>query len=288
VQVYRSHPLDTRNESMTHALVIVHGGGRNPNRSFPLAIELASRAQALEHTIVVLPRFASNDGGVCVDALEDDEANWGCEANNGWAAGGTGRNVSTRTTYDVMDDLVRRLVRREVFPNLTHIVIAGHSAGGQFVTRYSMANTVHETAGVRIRYVVSNPASYAYPDGRRPAATGAPDAGCRIYDDWPYGLKDRQAYSLRLTEDRLRTQLASRPVTYLLGELDNQSGAGLDVTCAGMVQGPSRLVRGLTFARHVNETYGAHHAVLVVRGCGHDERCMFQAPESQRLLFPKD
>jgi hypothetical protein len=53
-----------------------------------------------------------------------------------------------------------------------------------------------------------------------------------------------------------------------------------------MAQGPSRLVRGQTFARHVNARYGAHHAVLVVPGCGHDERCMFSSPAAAKALFP--
>ena len=52
-------------------------------------------------------------------------------------------------------------------------MLAGHSAGGQFVTRYEMSNKVHDSLGVPVTYVVSNPSSYAYPDATRPVA----DAG---------------------------------------------------------------------------------------------------------------
>lgn len=45
---------------------------------------------------------------------------------------------------------------------------AGHSAGGQYVTRYEMANRIHETLGLPVSYVVANPSSYAWLDTTRP------------------------------------------------------------------------------------------------------------------------
>ena len=83
------------------------------------------------------------------------------------AAGGAA-GASTVTSFDFADEILRRLAAREVFPNLEAIVVSGHSAGGQFVTRYEMANRVHDTLGVPVRYVVANPSSYAYPDAARP------------------------------------------------------------------------------------------------------------------------
>lgn len=62
-----------------------------------------------------------------------------------------------------------------VFPHLKAIVVSGHSAGGQYVTRYEMANQIHDTLGVPITYVVSNPSSYAYLDPERPV--GGDDVG---------------------------------------------------------------------------------------------------------------
>jgi hypothetical protein len=38
-------------------------------------------------------------------------------------------------SFDFADELLRKLARKEIFPNLEAIVISGHSAGGQFVTR---------------------------------------------------------------------------------------------------------------------------------------------------------
>ena len=54
-------------------------------------------------------------------------------------------------------------------------MIAGHSAGGQFATRYEMTNKVHGMAGVSITYVVANPSSYAWPAAVRPLPVGNAD-----------------------------------------------------------------------------------------------------------------
>jgi hypothetical protein len=113
-----------------------------------------------------------------------------------------------------------------------------------------MGNTVHEKLGVPVTYVVSNPSSYAYLDATRPNEAGTAfsrySAGrnCTTFDQWPYGIQNRTGYTAKLTDDQLKKQLASRPVVYLLGELDTTPLAGFDSSCPAMAQGPSRLARG--------------------------------------------
>jgi hypothetical protein len=196
------------------------------------------------------------------------------------------------TSYDFADAILRKVARKEIFPNLKIIVVAGHSAGGQFVTRYEMANQIHDTLGVPVTYVVSNPSSYAYPDPARPAAGSEfrnfSDArNCTTYDRWPYGLQNRTGYAAQLSDDQLRKQLAARPVTYLLGEIDILPLGGFDDSCPAMAQGPTRLARGQAFGAYVNQKYGAHHHTAVVPLCGHNARCMFTAEPALTILFPK-
>ena len=298
VRLVTTHPIDTAAPKVTRALVVIHGSGRDAEHAFGAAVEAAKLAHTLDNTIIIAPRFSSNDGGLCNDVLEEHETNWGCEANNGWQAGGTAADNDRLTTFDVVDRVLEQLARKDLFPNLSVIVVAGHSAGGQFVTRYSMANLVHDsisrTLKVRaasamespVRYVVASPSSYAYPDSERPASHGSPAAGCNIFDDWPYGLRDRKGSAARLTPEDLARQLASRPVTYLLGALDNTTMRGLDTSCAAMAQGASRFERGQVFAAHVNARLGAHHPVVVVPGCAHDTRCVFTHATALPLLFP--
>ncbi len=310
--VYRTYPLETKNENIIRAFVFVHGINRDADNHFRTALAAAFLAGTLNDTVIVAPHFASNSSGKgnqagnCDDALAPDEANWIC--------GGGEVSNDKLTSFDFMDEIVRQLARKEVFPNLKKIVVAGHSAGGQFVMRYEMSNQVHDSVGVSISYVVSNPSSFAYVDTLRPTASALPpnfaaaapgyhppvgsspppsfvpyaDAkNCTGYDTWPFGLKGRVGYAFRLTEDQLKTQLTTRPVTYLLGEADILPLGVFDTSCPAMAQGPTRLGRGLAFHRYVNENLHAHHGVIVVPFCSHSQRCMFTSDVALPLIFPK-
>jgi hypothetical protein len=156
-----------------------------------------------------------------------------------------------------------------------------------------MANQVHDTLGLPITYVVANPSSYAYLDSSRP--TGEPPAfgafanaeKCPNYDRWPYGLQNRTGgYTAKMSDDQLKKQLASRPVTYLLGEIDILPLGGFDSSCSAMAQGPTRLARGQAFAKLVNEKIGAKHKMQEVHLCGHNARCMFTDEATLPLIFP--
>jgi pimeloyl-ACP methyl ester carboxylesterase len=307
--IYRSYSLDAKNPAITRALVMVHGASRDADHYFSTALAAAFLAGALENTVVIAPRFASN-GGSCADKLDANEVNWPCSGDS-WRSGGAAAANAKLTSYDFADEILRKLARKDAFPNLALIVVAGHSAGGQFVSRYEMANQVHDKLGVPVLYVASNPSSYAYLDATRPNDTAyavsarapgyvpAEAAGrsafgafsdrrsCTTYNNWPYGLEGRSGYATRLSDDELKKQFAARPMTYLVGELDVLPLGGFDASCPAMAEGPTRLARGEAFGRYANEKFGAHHTVTIVPLCGHNARCMFTADPALPLLFPK-
>jgi pimeloyl-ACP methyl ester carboxylesterase len=321
VLIYRNFPLDTTNEKVTRALVFVHGINRDGDNHFRTALAAAFLADGLNDTLIVAPRFASNSNvpgnqvGDCHDALAADEANWVCETQraDSWRFGGGQIGNEKLTSFDFMDEIIRRLARKQVFPNLRSIVVAGHSAGGQFVIRYEMSNQVHDSISIPISYVVSNASAYTYVDDMRPTPTALPktvaaaapgfqptgpavppppfvsyaDAkNCVGFDHWPYGLKDRIGYASRLTDDEIKKQFAARPTTYLLGEADILPLGVFDTSCPAMAQGPTRLARGLAFGRYANDLHGASHKAVVVPFCSHSARCMFTSDVALPLIFP--
>ena len=320
--IYRTYSLDVRNEQITRALVMVHGTNRDADNYYRNALAAAFLANALEDTVVIAPRIASNDRG-CQDVLAPNEVSYSCTGDS-WRSGGTAASNDKLTSFDFIDEVLHKLARKEIFPNLRHIVVAGHSAGGQFVNRYEMANQVHEKLGVPVSYIVANPSSYAYPDktrptpadwpvtagppgyvpapgangGRRGGSGGAGTAGavfrnfgdgrnCTTYDLWPYGFEHRSGYTARLSDDQLKKQLASRPTTYLLGEEDILPLGGFDSSCPAMAQGPTRLARGLAFSKFVMEKLGGHPEVVVIPECGHNARCMYTDEKALPIAFPK-
>ena len=307
--VYRTFPLDSRNAAITRVVVSIHGASRDADNYFRSTVAAGFLADALQNTLIIAPRLASNDGAGCRDVLATNEISWNCGS---WRSGGPAASTPDVTSFDFLDEILRKVARRDVFPNLRSIVVVGHSAGGQVVNRYEMANQVDDKLGVPVTYVVANPSSYAYPDSLRPTdaafavtarAPGyvpetAPNEAlyrrfgdarnCTTYDRWPYGMRDRTGYTARESDDQLRHQLAVRSTIYLLGQLDILPLAGFDGSCAAMAQGPTRLARGEAFARLVNEKLGAHHAVTIVPLCGHNARCMYTSDVALPLLFPKE
>jgi hypothetical protein len=305
--IYRTYSLETRNDAITRALVVVDGAGRDAANFFRNALAAAFLAGALDDTVVIAPRMASAAAN-CHDALAPNKISWNC---NSWRSGGPAFSNPDVTSFDFLDEVLRRVARKEIFPNLRQIVVAGHSAGGQVLNRYEMGNQVHDKLGVPVTCVVANPSSYAWPDSTRPtdaaysvqahppgyipalaanttafsAFSGARQ--CTTYNRWPYGLEDRTGYTAKQTDDQLKKQLISRPTTYLLGELDVFPLSGFDGSCPAMAQGPTRLARGEAFGRFVNESLGARHVVKIVPECGHNARCMFTSEASLPLLFPK-
>jgi pimeloyl-ACP methyl ester carboxylesterase len=308
--IYRTYSLDARNDKITRALVMVHGTNRNADHYFTTATAAAFLAGALDDTIVISPHIVSSDRG-CNDKLETNEVSYSCGGDS-WRSGGSSTSNPELSSFDFVDEILRKLANKSMFPNLKGIVVTGHSAGGQFVTRYEMSNHVHETLGVPVSYVVANPSSYAWPDATRatPVDDAAPanaqaawnseaphtkfsygpfDASkCQNYNHWPFGLESRTGgYTVKMTDEQLKKQLVSRPTTYLLGQVDTLPLGGFDSSCSAMAQGATRRARGEAFVKFVNEQLGAKHAVKIVPECGHNDRCIYTTDQVLAVIFPK-
>jgi pimeloyl-ACP methyl ester carboxylesterase len=308
--IYRTRALDARNDDVRRALIMVHGTNRNADHYFSTAATAAFLAGAVDDAVVIVPRIASAAGS-CHDALAPNEVSWSCTGDS-WRSGGSAVSHPDLTSFDFVDEILRKLASKSVFPNLRAIVVAGHSAGGQFVARYEMANRVHDALGVPITYVVANPSSYAWPDATRPLPVGdaAPESAkgawetekvhttfsygpfdasaCPSYDRWPAGLESRTGgYTAKTSDDQLKKQLVARPTTFLFGQVDTLPLGGFDSSCPAMAQGATRRARGEAYVKYVNEKLGAKHAVQIVSECGHNDRCVYTTDAVLPVIFPK-
>ena len=309
--IYRSRSLDARNPAIQRALIMIHGTNRNADDYFTTAVTAAFIAGALDDTVVISPRIASLSGS-CKDELAANEVSWSCTGDS-WRSGGTSTSHPDLASFDFIDQILRKLANKNSFPNMRAIVVAGHSAGGQVVARYQMANKVHETLGVPVTYVVANPSSYAWPDAMRvlpvddAVAASAKDgwnqtephtkfsyapfdgaASCAGYNTWPFGLEKRTGgYTAKTSDDQLRKQLVSRPTTFLLGQVDTLPLGGFDSSCGAMAQGPTRRARGEAYVKYISEKFGAKHPIMIVDECGHNNRCVFTTDNVLPVIFPK-
>ena len=307
IMVYASHPLDRPDAAVTRALVMVHGAQRNADHYFETSTAAGFLADALTDTEIIVPRFAARN-----DRAAANEVLWPDGAQN-WRSGGALPDDPTITSFDAMDAILRTLADKRRFPALREIVVAGHSAGGQFVTRYQLANLVHETLGVPVTYVVANPSTYAWPAAVRPLPTGDAEPANAVrepvgpdgehvnarfafgpfdaskvpdYDRWPMGLENRTGYAARSTTEQLIRHLVERPTTYLFGQVDVLPLGGFDDSPVAMAQGPTRRARGEAFFTYLTGTLHASQRAMIVPECGHNDRCIFTTASVLPVLFP--
>lgn len=307
--IYRTFALGTPNASVRRALIMVHGTNRNPDHYFRTATGAAFLASALSDTLVIAPAFFSSDKG-CNDKLQENEVSWSCRADS-WRSGGISTSNTNLTSFDFMDEILRRLADKKIFPNLKAVVVAGHSAGGQFVSRYEMANRVADTLGISVSYAIANPSSYAWPDSARPLPVddGSPENAVAAwkseephtnfsygqfdatkaekYNLWPYGLAERTTgYTAKMPDDALLKQLATRNATYLISQVDTLPLGGFDGSPNAMAQGATRRARGEAFVKYTNEKYGGKGKILIIPECGHNDRCVYTTDAALAVIFP--
>lgn len=298
VVVWRTHELQGGvHRGVERGYIMVHGTNRNAEDYFRWALASTIAADRLDRTAVVAPHFKARTPGGRGDAVESGEWFW---TNEGWKAGLAALNGDV-TSYAVMDRILECFNDAARWPDLREVVVAGHSAGGQYVQRYAAFNRQEPRMRVRVRYVPANPSSYVYPDELRLGQGGACtpqgactgeftpywDAGnCTTYNRYRYGLEQLEGYAAGLDPEQVRKQFAARDVTYLVGELDTRTDdPTLDKSCPAQAQGANRRERGAVFWNYMKQRYQAPHGFAIAPGCGHAAVCVFGGPAGVKAVF---
>ncbi|WP_455885284.1 alpha/beta hydrolase [Pseudomonas spelaei] len=269
---------------VTRALIIVHGRLRNAQTYLHSGVEAAQRAAVGAGTLVIAPQFL-NESDVKRNQLDDRLLRW---QGNDWMAGEPSTGPGHVSSYGALDQIIKHLGNRTLFPALKEIVVAGHSGGAQVVQRFALLGHAHpslQAEGIRLRYVVANPSSYAYFSPQRPVPFDAPR--CPGFNDWKYGLQHLPAYAKGQRAEQLEQAYVLRDITYLLGQQDiDPNHPALDKRCEAEAQGAYRLIRGHNYFDYLKRRHPQLRQTLVeVPGVGHDGDAMFTSPEGQNVLF---
>ncbi len=283
---YSNYSLSEAHSDVTRAVIIAHGTDRNARDYLDTVIEAAELAGKEGETVVIAPHFQTIN-----DAAREDELQW---SSSGWKEGNKSldKNGLVRvSSFDVVDKLVEILFDRSIFPNLKDIVVTGHSAGGQFVQRYAAGTQVDlSQSAYSFKFVVANPGSYLYLDGYRwnGGAYIIPQPEDCAYDDYKYGMLNRNDYMGRLPENDIIGNYCSRKVVYLLGDQDVVVDDNLDTGCEASLQGTHRYERGQTYMNHLNTFYNYHaHSQVDVPGAGHSRTEMYESAFGLEAIFDK-
>ena len=269
---------------VTRALIIVHGRLRNAQTYLQSGMDAAEHAGVGPTTLVIAPQFL-NGADVKRNHLDNQLLRWN---GNDWMAGDASTGPGQISSFGALDQIIKLLGNRTLFPALKEIVVAGHSGGGQVVQRFALTGHAHpalQTEGIRLRYVVANPSSYAYFSPQRPVKFET--ASCPGFNTWKYGMQHLPAYANGQSAEQLEQAYVSRTITYLLGQQDTDPNhPALDKSCEAETQGAYRLIRGHNYFDYLKQRHPQLRQTLVeVPGVGHDGDRMFTSPEGQKVLF---
>jgi hypothetical protein len=278
----RNQRLGERRETIRRAVIVIHGKHRNARSYFDAVSRLATEEGHAQDTLVIALQFLTR-ADVDAHQLSKDTLYWDQE---GWKDGLKSVNGFHLSSFDVLDRVLKRALDQN--PNLQQIVIAGHSAGAQFVQKHAASRRLDLSAWKgELRYVVTNPGSYMYLTSERPGST----SGCQDrYDDYRYGLaNNRLEYFMGTSPDSMRQKFAQYPVTILLGSEDTEAEG--DQSCPARAQGKNRLERGQNFHRLTAKQLaseparGSRFKLQIVPHVGHAFERMWDSRCGRDLLF---
>ena len=284
--LYLSRDWSSPSPGITRAVLVLHGRLRDADVYYRSALTAQAAAGPTgAATLMIVPQFLA---GIDVDAyhLPAETLRWSLE---GWEGGDPAVAPAPASSFDALDAILARLADRRLFPDLQQVVVAGHSGGAQVVQRYAVAGKGEAAltqVGVKTRYVVANPSSYAYFSATRPESAIA--ASCPRFNDWKYGMDARPAYLASSDPAALERGYVSRRVIYLLGTADtNPNHPALDKTCMAETQGPYRYARGHSYFAAMQARDGGtpNHSLWDVQGVGHDGDKMLTSSCGLEALF---
>ncbi len=296
IPILTLHSLEKANKDIKSLVVIVHGAGLNAKKSFSTGSRIVNElGESTNKYMVIAPQF--------LEGIKPEEKGllfWGRQ----WRSGGVSLSEELNeglprvSSYEVMDKLIGFVT--ESNSNIHQIILLGHSAGGQFVSRYAAISNHHEdlkNKGVSIFYIVANPSSYLYFDATRyqfdsngEILIKAKDelANCESYNEYKYGLENLYGYANSISKHDIRSRFMNRSIVFLLGQEDTERSWSLDKSCEVEVQGENRYERGLLYKHHlqsfVNAGQKSKHHWMVIPGVGHDSNEVFTHSEVIKRL----
>jgi len=319
---YRSPSMgaltDLNHVNVTTAILVVHGTLRDAWNIY-CAMDSSLYAQyptTRNNFYLVAPHFT-----VRSDKPPKDTIFW--DNNSGWKQGDDwSLDINPqRSSFDVLDEIVRIFINKTHFPSIENVIVAGHSAGGQTIQRYSLGTTIDaevKNNGVTLRYIVANPSSYAYLDTQRVENLPYCDANtipglaytfatpsndtitkCPLYNTWRYGLVGLNDFMSKISTSLMIDNYEVKDVVYLLGSSDICNDLinhcydnDLDTTCEGEIEGLCRFQRGWVYYKYLQNYFKTTngnevHTAVSVPDIGHDACGMFGSENGRAAIFSR-
>ena len=275
IPYYSNEHQIIHNEQVSRIVLIVHGQNRNANDYYSYLFNISTNLNLNENTLVLAPQFLLSQDISSLN-LGSEYAYWSgtSQWTGGYLSSSTEQNPRPEvvSSFTIMDSLIQFLDHS--YTSVDEIVLAGYSAGGQFVNRYASGSSF--TAGGKVKYVVAAPSHYLYFNDERsqnnfeiPIIWGQ-ETECAGYNRYRYGLENLNSYMGQINIDTIRYRYSSKNINYLIGNEDN----GGTSYCESTVQGEGRYQRALVYYNHLMSQFGENvienHKIAIIDGVSHD------------------
>lgn len=298
LEYWSNFPLNKKNSCIKKVIFVVHGNERNAYSRFKSVDRLTKKYDLEKEILIISPAFKAIRDDFAADEYYFSSA--------GWKEGDKSLNLGNEvSSFELTDKLLSTVLDADPFPYLQKVMVAGHSAGGQFAQRYALFSLLPDAfPQVGFSFFVLNPSSYTYPLSVRPSpllddvfllpyyylgsirimkpeflisAGNCPDE----YDDYKYGMNNKNDYASRIPAYQSILNYVNREVFYFLGALDTSTDDSddLDLRCEAKLQGRHRLERGQNYFKLIDRYYSHHHKIGIIPGVGHDNAGMLNSAQ---------
>ncbi len=145
---------------------VLPGADRDANFVFNNVFQALKTLPVSENVLLISAQFLSEEDA---DMSQDNCIRW---QGSDWSAGLDSKWPSQISSFEVLNEFILALLDTGHFPKVRTLVVAGHSAGGQFVNRFAAGSKPLQDGlwgrKIAVLFVISNPSSYLYFDEKRP------------------------------------------------------------------------------------------------------------------------
>ena len=289
---YSNRRWIARPATVTHAIVMIHGILRNPDNYYLPARRVLDRKSLFRKVALISVGF---DDHASAPKNVQRLALFGSHWKHGEFGGLNPDDPENKLgSFRAMDRILVDLTR--TYPQLKRITLIGHSAGAQFVDRYSVLSPIAaKIPRVGLRFVALAPSSVLYSSELRPEignggrlSFSIPSGG-RKYNEYPYGLSptpllERLVGNPVADRTRLIDKLLGRDIVFAVGTEDTKSEY-LDRGRSANTQGPNRYARLKRFVDFLKTKYRSTSCrLLPIAGVGHNSQRLIRSPEMSEFF----
>lgn len=260
-----------KNESSTHAIIVIHGSLRDGDSYWTTLNqvkeqELGSKNPSVDpNLIITAPEFYSsrlNKG-----LYSSSQLAWG--DLNLWQMGAESNHPQNAkvSSFAAIEALIKHFDDRKAYPRMKNVTLVGHSGGAQFVNRY-VTVVPYNPKHVHVRYLVADPSSSVYFTRHRPITDPSyvDLKNCTAFNDWRYGFHNFSIapYAGKPASHYFHNYV-SRDVVNLNGMQDTELNG--DQQCMAIAQGGSqRIARNMAWWKYINLLAGTDEDVSFYPG----------------------